>query len=79
MKSFFVAMAILALLIASGIAFDHCLNDTASTLLASCEKIDKDIRDGNFKAAFGEAGGLSEYIDNKKPLLSSILDHSAID
>ena len=79
MKSFFVAMAILALLIASGIAFDHCLNDTTSTLLASCEKIDKDIRDGNFKAAFEEAGGLSEYIDNKKPLLSSILDHSAID
>ena len=79
MKSFFIAMSVLAFLIASGIAFDNCLNNTSKTLLESCEKIDGDIRDTKFESAYRHTEALSEYIDGRKPLLSSILDHSSID
>ena len=79
MKSFFVAIAILAVLIISGISFDLCLNDTSEKLLKSCEEISNDIRDTKFERAYERTEALSEYIDNKKPLLSSILDHSNID
>ena len=79
MKSFFVAMVIFAVLVASGIAFNFCLNGTANKLLEDCERIDKYIEDGNFESAHTDAEGISEYIDGKKPLLSSILDHSNID
>ena len=79
MKSFVIAMVILAVLIASGILFDLCLSDTSKTLLESCAEIDKDIRDTKFESAYARTEELSEYIDGKKPLLSSILDHSNID
>lgn len=79
MKSFFVAVAIFAVLVASGIAFDLCLNDTTETLLEYCDKIADDIGDTKFKDAYRHTEALAEYIDRKKPLLSSILDHSNID
>ena len=79
MRSFLTAMTILAVLIAGGLSFDYCLNDTTNTLILSCDKIDENIRDSKFEEANSKASELSEYIDKKKPLLSSILDHSAID
>ena len=79
MKSFVIAVAILAVLVAGGMAFDLCLNNTTETLLNNCEEIDNDIRDTKFESAYKRTRELSEYIDRKKPLLSSILDHSNID
>ena len=79
MKSFFVAMAILLALIISGLAFNTCLNGTANTLLANCGKINNEIEAENFEGAYQDAEAISEYIDENKGLLSSILDHSNID
>ncbi|MBR4721012.1 MAG: DUF4363 family protein [Clostridia bacterium] len=79
MKSFVIAMSIFAVLIVGGMAFDYSLNATTEELLSSCEEIDKNIREDKLKAAYEKEKQLSEYIDGKKPLLSSILDHSNID
>ncbi|MBR4173510.1 MAG: DUF4363 family protein [Clostridia bacterium] len=79
MKSFVIAMTIFLVLVVSGIAFDFCLNVTSKELLESCEAITEDIKAGNMSNAYDKSAELSEYIDSKKPLLSSILDHSNID
>lgn len=79
MKSFFIALSIFLALILSGAAFDFCLNSTSKELLKSCEEIRVDIEKKKMKEAADKAAELSEYIDSKKPLLSSILDHGSID
>ena len=79
MKSFFVAMAIFAILIGGGFAFNYCLNGTSERLIATCDKINGQVEGGNFSDAYKSAEELSEYIDSQKPLMSSILDHSNID
>lgn len=79
MKSFFVAISIFLVLILSGIAFNFCLNGTSKELLKSCEEISADINEEKMRDAYDKAAELSEYIDGKKPLLSSILDHGNID
>ena len=79
MKSFFIAVSIFAVLIFCGNAFDFCLNGTSKELLKSCEEISTDIKEEKMQDAYQKAEKLSEYIDTKKPLLSSILDHGSID
>lgn len=79
MKSFFVAVAIFALLLISGFAFNYCLDSTSQKLLGSFEQISAQVENGDFEGANSLAKELSEYIDNKKPLMSSILDHGNID
>ena len=79
MKSFIIAMVIFAVLLAGGTAFNLCLNETSKELLSSCEAINDDIAQEKMQDAYDKATKLSEYIDGKKPLLSSILDHSNID
>lgn len=79
MKSFIIAMSIFAVLVISGIVFNFCLNGTSENLLKSCEEISDDIKKEQMKEAYDKSKELSEYIDGKKPLLSSILDHSNID
>jgi len=79
MKSFIAAMSILAVLIVGGFAFNYCLNVTSERLLQSCEDINGKVKSGAFEDAYKEAEELSRYIDGKKPLISSILDHGSID
>ena len=79
MKSFIIAMSIFAVLVISGIVFNFCLNGTSENLLKSCEEISDDIKNEQMQEAYDKSKELSEYIDGKKPLLSSILDHSNID
>lgn len=79
MKSFITAMIIFFLLIFFGIAFNNCLNDVSENLIENAEKISGFIEDGKFDQAGDGAEKLSRYIDEKKPLLSSILDHGNID
>lgn len=79
MKSFLTAVSIFLVLTVSGIAFDFCLNGTSKELLKSCEEINSLIEEERVQEAYDETKTLSEYIDGKKPLLSSILDHSSID
>lgn len=79
MKSFFVAVAIFAVLLLSGFAFNSCLDSTSEKLLESFEQISAQVENGDFEGANRHAEELSEYVDNKKPLMSSILDHGNID
>ena len=79
MKSFIVAMSIFAVLVVGGMAFNYSLNATTEELLKSCEGIENSIKSGKIDEAYDKGNRLSEYIDGKKPLLSSILDHSNID
>lgn len=79
MKSFFVAMSIFAVLIVSGFAFNYCLDNASEKLLESFEQISKQVENGDFNGANSLAAELSEYVDKKKPLMSSILDHGNID
>lgn len=79
MKSFIAAMVIFAVLTAGGMIFDRCLNETSSKLSESCGDISGDIEENDFEGAYAKTEELAEYIDGKKPLLSSILDHSSID
>ncbi|MBR4723560.1 MAG: DUF4363 family protein [Clostridia bacterium] len=79
MKSFIGAMLIFAILLVSGFAFNSCLNSTSDRLLRSCENISGKVKTEDFEAAYKSAEELSKYIDGKKPLISSILDHGSID
>ena len=45
----------------------------------NCELIDEAVENDNFEAAYKSAEYISDYVDSKKPLLSSILDHGNID
>ena len=79
MKSFFIAISIFAVLLFSGFAFNYCLDSTSQKLLESFERISVQVENGDFEGANKRAEELSEYLDNKKPLMSSILDHGNID
>lgn len=79
MRSFVVAMLIFAFLIAGGVAFNFCLDETSEKLTEGCETIREQVEKENFANAYKKAEELSEYIDRQKPLMSSILDHGNID
>lgn len=79
MKSFIAAMLIFAGLLVSGFAFNSCLNSTSERLLKSCENISGKVEKEDFDDAYKSAEELSKYIDGRKPLMSSILDHASID
>lgn len=79
MKSFFIAISIFAVLLLSGFVFDFCLDATSEKLLEDFERISQQVEKEDFKGANSGAEELSKYIDEKKPLMSSILDHGNID
>lgn len=79
MKSFFIAISIFAILLIGGFVFNYCLDNTSEKFLGTFEQISAQVEEGDFEGANKHAQELSEYVDNKKPLMSSILDHGNID
>ncbi|MDD6736317.1 MAG: DUF4363 family protein [Clostridiales bacterium] len=79
MKSFISAMAIAALLIAGGIAFNIGIGKWSENLMEDCDKINDAISEQDFEAAIKEITVLSEKIDNRKTVLASVINHESID
>lgn len=76
MKSFFFAAAIGIALIAGGMVFDSCIEDFSAEMLKCCEALEKDIKSGD---ASGTAGDVEAFLNSKKTLLASIINHENID
>lgn len=79
MKSFIVSVSILFVLIFGSIGFNYCLDKIDKEMLSSVDEITNAIERSDFEDANKMSKELSEYIDEKKPLLASILNHESID
>lgn len=79
MKSFITAMAIAVIIVGGGIVYNICIDRISEDFRERCEKITEEIQNGNYREAVRDAGDLSEYMDKKKTLLASIINHENID
>lgn len=79
MKTFWAAILIFAILIGGGIASNICLDRLSEELLDSTKTINDDIEEKNFEKAYEKSEKLSEFIDGKKTMMASILNHENID
>jgi len=78
MKTFWGAILILAILVGAGVASNICLDRLSDELLDATSKINDDVESENFEKAYEKAEDLSEFIDKKKTLMASILNHENI-
>ncbi|MDD6214078.1 MAG: DUF4363 family protein [Firmicutes bacterium] len=79
MKSFVTAMSIALIIVIGGIAFNICINDLSDELIDTCEKITEHLNDRDFSAASKQILEMSEFIDRKKLIFASVLNHENID
>ena len=79
MKTFWSAILIFAIIIGGGIASNICLDRLSDELLDATEGISDDVEEENFDKAYEKAEELSEFVDKKKILMASILNHENID
>lgn len=79
MKTFWASMIILAVLIGGGIASNSCLDRLSKQLLNTTEEVSEFIDNEEFDKANEISKEMSDFIDKKKPLLASILNHENID
>ncbi len=79
MKTFWAAMIIFVGIIAGGIALNVCLDNLSSELYDRTKEIGDMVEEENFETAYKKSKEMSEFIDGKKPLLASVLDHENID
>lgn len=76
MKSFFFATAIGVILIFGGVVFDGCIEDFSEEMLRGCEMLENRIGGDN---ALKSAQEIGDFLESKKTLLASIINHENID
>ena len=79
MKTFITAMIIAAALVGGGIWFNNSIDAVADELMAECDEIGKLIDEGDFETAAEEISQMIDYVDKKKIVLASIINHENID
>ena len=79
MKSFLTAMTIALAVIIGGIMFNVCIGNLSDRLIDRCEEITQQLNNLDFSEASKGVSEMSEYIDKKKIVLASILNHESID
>ena len=79
MKTFITAMVITAALVGGGIWFNYSIDAVADELITECEEITELIDTGDFETAAKGIAEIKEYVDKKKIVLASIINHENID
>lgn len=79
MKTFLTAMVIAAMLVVGGIAFNVCIDGISQELTAECDAITGLLTAEEFSSAAERIEALSDYIDRKKIILASVINHESID
>lgn len=79
MKTFITAMIIAAGLIGGGIWFNYSIDNVAKELMTECDDITELVESGDFGAATKEISEMIDYVDKKKIVLASIINHENID
>ncbi len=79
MKTFITAMIIATGLIGGGIWFNYSIDAVAKELIGECDEITRLVDSGDFEAASEEISKMLEYVDDKKIVLASIINHENID
>lgn len=75
MKTFFCAVIVGVLLIAGGMVYDSCIKDFSEEMLKVCDNLEKKI---HLQDDSGSTEEIQQYLDEKKTLLSSIINHSSL-
>lgn len=79
MKSFIAAIVIFVGLIAGGFFSVWHIENIADDMSERNERITKAVEKEDFETAKKEVSGLSDYVEDKKAILSSTMDHSYVD
>ena len=79
MKTFIIAVVIAVILVGGGLLFNFSIDGIADELMAECDKISLQIDEDNFDDATESISKIEEYIDKKKIVLASIINHENID
>lgn len=79
MKTFFLSLVIAAILVGGGLMFNVEIDNTASSLKLECEKISECIASGDNEGAKENVDKIFEYMNDKKMVLASIINHENID
>lgn len=79
MKTFILAVILAAATVAGGILFNMQLDSAALAMDEREKLISAHISQGSFDEALSEIEELSKYIDKKRTVLASAIDHKSID
>lgn len=79
MKSLISALLIAAVIITGGLFYTRKLDELSEQLGEKCTDILSGVTDGDFNEAKKRAGELREFMDSKRVLLESCIDHSELD
>lgn len=79
MKTFIIAIVIAALLVGGGLVFNFSIDGIADELMAECDKISEQIDTNSFDEALENISKMADYMDDKKIVLASIINHENID
>ena len=79
MKTFIFAMVLAAITLLGGILFNMQLDRVSAAMTRQEEIISKELIAGDADSALFEIEKLIEYIDKKRTVLASTIDHKIID
>lgn len=79
MKTFILAVIIAALLVGGGMLFNFSIGNLSDKLMADCDKITELIDSGSFEEASKNISEMTDFMDKKKIILASIINHENID
>ncbi len=79
MRTFIIAVIIAVLLVGGGLIFNFSIDGIADELMAECDKISEQIEKDRFDEASENISKMEEYMDDKKTILASIINHENID
>lgn len=79
MKTFITAIVIAVLLVGGGLVFNFSIDGIADELIKECDKISTRIDEEKFQEASESISKMEEYMDKKKIVLASIINHENVD
>lgn len=79
MKSFIAALVLFAVLVAGGIFFVEYIDDISEQMLAQNTEITSLIENERFSEAKPLVKKLSEFIEQKRAIILTTMDHSYVD
>lgn len=79
MKTFILAIILAVVTVAGGVLFNMQIDRAALAMEEQEKVISAHITQGNFGEALSEIEELSKYIDEKRTILASTIDHKIVD
>ena len=79
MKSLIAAFLIAAAMIGGGVVYTQKLDEISKEALSYSQLIAQSLQQDDFSAAMTGVEALEQYVEEKKILMSMILDHTTLD